>query len=341
MSTVLDAAVFLLLVSAAIGLLYTVPQSGSGPGSDPDVAAEATTTLATTTATIEYAPAPDGNAADAAAVRTDRGTIVELLAETTVANARSGGEPFSRAPNHEAAVRDATHRAIARFDGDVELQVRTRWRPLPGSGLQSGLVIGPSPPDDADVHAATVAVPVDAATGTAPATPNWTLPVAEDDDAEGNDDNAEGDGDNADDDENETGDDDDATATNPDLIVGEPRITLETVAAEGGCDDLARAIAVRTVGAVFPPERTQTALTAGGAVTTATKQRYTTAGSAVDLESDTVPADAGARTRNSLLAQALTDRLETTACAGYDETAQAASAASPTTVTVSIRTWSS
>jgi len=323
-STVLDAAVFLLLVSAAIGLLYTVPQSGDGPESDPDVAAEATTTLATSTATIEYTPAPDGDAADAGAIRTDRGTIAELLAETTVANARFDDEPFSRAPTHETAVRNATRRAIARFDGDVEIQVRTRWRPLQGSGLQAGLVVGPSPPDDVDVHAATVAVPVDAATGTAPATPNWTLPVADATNDEADDDDA--------------GDGADADAAS---ITGEPRGTLATIAAEGGCDDLARSIAVRTVGAVFPPERTHTALIAGGAVTTATKQRYATASSAVDLNSDVVPDDAGARTRNSLLAQTLTDRLEPVACEGYDKTAQAAGASSPTTVTVSIRTWSS
>lgn len=313
-STVLDAAVFLLLVSAAIGLLYTVPQSGTAPESDPDVAATSTTTLATTTATIEYAPAPDGDADGGAATRTDRGTVAELLAETTVANARFDGEPFSRAPNHEAAIRDATRRAIASFDGNVEIQVRTRWRPLPGSGLQGGLVVGPSPPDDADVHAATVDVPIDAAAGTASATPNWTLPVADGDDGG----------------ENESA-----------SIAGDPGATLATVAAEGGCDALARSITVRTVGAVFPPERTNTALLAGGDVTAATKQRYATAESAVDLDADVVPDDAGARTRNSLLAQTLTDRLETTACEGYDDTATAANRAAPTTVSVSIRTWSS
>ncbi|GAB3686198.1 hypothetical protein GCM10028857_17890 [Salinarchaeum chitinilyticum] len=311
-STVLDAAVFLLLVSAAIGLLYTVPQSGTAPESDSDVAATSTTTLATTTATIEYAPAPDGDAGDGGATRTDRGTVAELLAETTVANADFDGEPFSRAPNHEAAVREVTRLAIASFDGDVEIQVRTHWRPLPGSGLRGGLVVGPSPPDDADVHAATVAVPIDAAPGTAPATPNWTLPVS----------------------------DGDAGGENASSIAGESRATLQTIAAEGGCDTLARSIAVRTIGAVFPPERTDAALLAGGDVTAATEQRYATAGSAAGLDAGIVPDDAGARTRNSLLVQALTDRIEPTACEGYADTAAAANRAAPTTVSVSIRTWS-
>lgn len=334
-STVLDAAVFLLLVSAAIGLLYTVPQSGDGTENDPDVAAEATTSLATATATIEYAPAPDSDADGAGTPRTDRGTIAELLAETTVANARFGDEPFARAPNHEGAVRNATRRAIARFDGEGAIQIRTRWRPLPGSGLRGGIVVGQSPPDDADVHAATIAVPVDTASATGPATPNWTLPVG------GADFDGEGSGGMGSGGDSSSGGDGSGGAYSDASIAGEPRATMETVAADGGCDDLARSIAVHTVGAVFPPERTDTALVAGGDVTAATKQRYATAGSAVDLDGDIVPDDAGARTRNSLLAQSLTDRLEPTACEGYDDPGDAASRASPSTVVVSIRTWSS
>lgn len=158
-STVLDAAIFLLLVSAAIGLFYTIPESDEA-GADPDVAAETTTTLATSTETIEYRPAPSGDVADGTANRTDRGTVAELLAEATVANARLGGEPLTHSPNHEAAVRNATSDTVRQFGGDVEVQVRTRWRPLGASGPRGGIVVGPSPPTDADVHAATMAVPV-------------------------------------------------------------------------------------------------------------------------------------------------------------------------------------
>lgn len=167
-STVLDAAVFMLLVSAAIGLLYAGPQAGDDADPDPEVAAETATTLATSIETVEYAPAPNGDREDAGTERADRGTIAELLAETTVANARLDDEPLTRAPNHEAAVRNATLETFRRAGPAARVQVKTQWQPLTGTGVRGGIVVGSSPPDDADVHAATTTVPVGTATAARP-----------------------------------------------------------------------------------------------------------------------------------------------------------------------------
>jgi len=312
-STVLDAAVFLLLVSAAVGILYTVPQTDDG-AADPDVAAESATTLATSIETIEYAPAPDGDREDAASARPDRGTIAELLAETTVANARLDGEPLTRAPNHEAAVRNVTRRTIHQIGADVRIQVRTQWRPLPGSGLRSAILVGPSPPDDADVHAATMEIPVSTAASAGPTRVRWggsEVPDSDDGQAAGN------------------------------ALERPPSRTesLESIARRAGCRGLGEALGARVVGSAFPPGPTEQALRADGEPTELAETRYDTTATAVDVDPGTFHAEMEPRRRNRLLATELARTFATT-CEGYDSPAIAAERAAPGTVTVSVRTWS-
>lgn len=314
-STVLDAAVFLLLVSAAIGLLYAAPQTDEDGAADPDVAAETATTLATSIETIEYAPAPDGDRADAATTRPDRGTIAELLAETTVANARLDGEPLTRAPNHEAAVRNATRRTIHRIDSDVRIQVRTQWRPLPGSGLRGGVVVGPSPPEDADVHAATMTVPVGTAASAGPARSGW----------KGIDTPDLGDG--------EVGGGD-AYDSPPGRSA-----SLASVASRAGCDGLGRILADSVVGSAFPPGPTKQAFRSGGEATELVEARYDTAATALEVDPNVFHAEMQPRRRNELLADELAERFTAT-CEGYDSPTVAAERAAPDTVVVSVRTWS-
>ncbi|WP_144060747.1 hypothetical protein [Salinarchaeum sp. Harcht-Bsk1] len=313
-STVLDAAIFLLLVSAAIGLLYTVPQTGDDARADPDVAAETTTTLATSIATIDYVPTADGDADSSTTNRSDRGTITELLAETTVANAELRGEAFTRAPNHEAAVRNATRRTIRRIDGDVEVQVRTRWRPLSGSGLRGGIVVGPSPPADADVHAATMRVPVGTGTSVGAARPDWFAPTAppwtELETVESADDRRFG-----------------------------RRTSLETVTARGDCRGLAGVLAARAVGTAFPPEQTAIAMREESNAAEAIETRYVTAGRALGLRQDGLPLNDDVRHLSGFLAGELAAPFQA-ACEGYETPEIAASRAAPEIVTVSVRTWS-
>ena len=313
-STVLDAAIFLLLVSAAIGLLYTVPQSGDDATADPDVAAETTTTLATSIATIDYVPAPDGEADASATNRSDRGTIAELLAETTVANAEFRGAAFTRAPNHEAAVRNVTRRTIRQIDGDVEVQVRTRWRPLDGSGLRGGIVVGPSPPADADVHAATMRVPVGTGTSVGAARSEWfaleALPWVDGGDVD-----------------------------QPiDGQIGR-RTSLEAVATRGGCEGLTGALAGRVVGTAFPPERTAIAMRTESDAASNIETRYATAGRAIGQDPSSLPLNGDVRELNGYLASTLAEKLRV-ACGGFDTPEAAGRRAAPDTVLVSVRTWS-
>jgi hypothetical protein len=317
-STVLDAAIFLLLVSAAIGLLYAAPQSDDDATPDPDIPEAASTTLATSTATIEYVPAPDGRADDSAGNRTARGTIAELLAETTVANARLDGDAFTRAPNHERAVRNATRRALAHLDGEVAIQVRTRWRPLGGSGLRGGVTVGPEPPADADVHAATMMVPVGTATSAGAAQSDWQISGAVDSNG------LPGDG-------SDTAGDHSALRHGRDTSVA-------AVADDAGCGGLAHVLGSRVVGTAFPPERTTLAVRAGGPSTATTERRYATAARALGLDPASLPLER-VRLANELLATTLARPLAAT-CRTYDSPTSAARRSAPGVVLVSVRTWS-
>lgn len=153
-STVLDVGLCLLLVSAAVGVLYAAPTGSSDDGGD--VAASGATTLATSTATVEYTP----TAGDASSI--DRGTVASLLARAALANATVDGASLTSDDAYVDAVRARTRRALAGVSGDARVRASAHWRPLPGSGLRSRVAVGPRPPPDADVHAATLAVPVGA-----------------------------------------------------------------------------------------------------------------------------------------------------------------------------------
>lgn len=312
-STVLDAAIFLLLVSAAIGLLHAIPDAEGGD-SDPDVAAEATTTLATSMQTIEYRPAPGGDAPAGTANRTDRGTIAELLASATVANAQFRGEAVTSSPNYEAAVRAAAERTIHGFTDDVEVQIRTRWRPLDDSELRGDVVVGPSPPMDADVHAATIAVPV--GTGGAAGSPR--------------------DGGSA--------QDDGVPATAITVPVdtedagGAAREGWSgTVAAD--CGELAAAVASDVVGTAFPPERTAIGMRVPGAQKDLLEARYDVAANGLRFDDASYYPEMSVGARNDLLVTELAQPFRAV-CRGYDSPEAAAERANPDAVLVSVRTWS-
>lgn len=354
-STVLDVALFLLLVSAAIGLVYAAPRAGGPaaggtPDVDPDVAAEATTTLATTTTTVRYAPAGAG---EDAPQQPARGTVAEHLAAATVANAALEDRPLHQAPRYEAAVRNATRATRSRIQAGTAVQVRTRWEPLPGSDLRGELVVGPSPPPDADVHAATLAVPVASARETGIGAPAWTeaaggWPGNTTASGRAGDDSG-GDAGTADD--SRTGADVPAASLAGESVAAPTNRTLVEVAERRGCAGVATAVARRVVGARFPPERTGVALRArggprvGGDLRERTVARYRTAAVAAGLEPGDVPVDVegsdgdAARATNAALVRGLADDLEPTACS-YGTATAAAEAAEPDAVTVVVRTWS-
>lgn len=151
-STVVDVALFLLLVSAAV---LSVATAG---GHERDVVAagrdEATVeTLATATATVRYDLARDPRTNETIE-RVRHGGLAELLAEAAVASVAVDGEQISPyAGGFVAAVGEAVHPAL-----DGRTQVTATWTPYPGSHLRGRVTVGPSPPPDARIHAATLAV---------------------------------------------------------------------------------------------------------------------------------------------------------------------------------------
>lgn len=153
-STVLDVTLCLLLVSAgAVTLATTTPSDQStGPST---AASDRAQTLATTTATVEFAPA-GATEEDASWSRTRNATVAALLADAAVRNLSVGGTPVSAGRGRfERAVDEVTRATV----GAVGVSVVARWRPFPDASVTAVTAVGPSPPSDADVHAATVSVP--------------------------------------------------------------------------------------------------------------------------------------------------------------------------------------
>lgn len=168
-STVLDASLAVLLIGGAVIALAGAPtQPTDDVGSD--AADGAANVLASTTASVEYSMAPAAEHADPSIVafpeqprsgpgfrRRAHGTVASVLAAGTVGDAGIDGEAFSHAT--ESLASKAGEIAVATLErGDVRVQIRAVWRPFPEAKLRGTLVAGPTPPPDADVHAATVAV---------------------------------------------------------------------------------------------------------------------------------------------------------------------------------------
>lgn len=313
-STVLDAALFMLLVAAAIGLLYAVPDGGDAGGSDRTVAPATATTLATSIQTVEYAPGPAG---DRGPERDARGTTAELLATATVAEARLDGDRLVAAPNYTAAVREAATATLGRLGHDLEGQFRTRWTAMEGADLEGGLVVGPAPPADADVHAATLDVPLGTRSETGPGATGWASGALEND-----------------------------SVGSPDTVGR----SMRDIAHDDGCEGVATAVARRVVGTLYPPQQGRTALLAGEDPAERTGERYERAADAVFTGGQSLPASvtdgepgSGAervREANALLEDGLADHVESTACSSISGPKAAAAAARPQVVTVTVRVWS-
>jgi hypothetical protein len=176
-STVLDAALCLLLVSAGAVTLVTVPDAGgagarsdagtSGIAADsPDRADALATTLTTATASVNYSLAPGARRASGTRVafphtdgpqfeRTSRGTLAGLLADATLAGVRVDGTRLDHAGDEfRRGVRARTLEAVG-----ANTQVVAAWRPAPEGPVAGQFVVGPDPPADRSVHAAVVRAP--------------------------------------------------------------------------------------------------------------------------------------------------------------------------------------
>jgi len=164
-STVLDVAVALVLISASVTLLFVfVAQDDAQPV--PVEADRTAETLVATTASPQYTLEPavdhaeDGifRTEDAGEFeRTEYGTTLGLLGDVTVINASFWGKEYSRAGVElEESVEGATLSEISRMDHDVRLEAV--WRPYEGSGIEGSAGVGQSVPPNEDVSSVTMTV---------------------------------------------------------------------------------------------------------------------------------------------------------------------------------------
>jgi hypothetical protein len=162
MNAALDAGLCLLLVGAAVLGLVTVPDpvETSDDGRS-DAVAES---LATTTAAVNYSlgSGGEGVASDPKADgprsvdRTAHGSLAGLLARAAAGDVEVDGTGLSTARDgFRAAVREAV---AARYEF-AGLRVEAVWRPYRGAPIGGRVAVGPDPPADKTVHAATLSVP--------------------------------------------------------------------------------------------------------------------------------------------------------------------------------------
>lgn len=163
-STVVDVALCLLLISAAIGTLG-LPD---GPSTErPARPAPAATAEALTTGSVSVAyeldtgglVGPDGSGGDTG--ETDRvahGSYAALLAEAAVENATLDGRPLSDASDgFERGVAAAVSNATRATGGRT--RVEAAWTPYPGAPTRGVASAGPRPPQNGPTAAARVTVP--------------------------------------------------------------------------------------------------------------------------------------------------------------------------------------
>jgi len=153
-STVLDALLFLLLVSGAVVLL-----GGShAPATRATTAHETADVLGASTATVTNPADTGSEPSNATDDRPVSGTLAELLAAAAVANATlDATELTASTDGFERAVTATVTSQVSDRTGGT--QVTAVWRPYPGAPLQGAVTAGPAPPSDTEVHAATLIVP--------------------------------------------------------------------------------------------------------------------------------------------------------------------------------------
>lgn len=139
-STVLDVAVALLLVGAAVATLAAAPAPSTRPAAPvADATAERVATVTTTV--------PVGGE------RRSHATLAGHLAAAAVDGARLDGDPVVETP-YPARVANETDALTGH-----RVSVTARWEPYPDAPLLGTVVVGGCTPPDAEVAARTLTVP--------------------------------------------------------------------------------------------------------------------------------------------------------------------------------------
>jgi hypothetical protein len=299
-STVLDAAVALLCVSAAVGAVVTAG-AGAGPGVDggfdatgrsdaPARADRLAGTLATSTGSVNYTLAPGAQYAEeslvafpqssgAAFQRRDRGTLAALFARAAVRDVTVDGDWLTHAHvDYTRAVRTAVETAAT----DPRFQAVAVWQPYPGTHVGGRVTAGRPPPPNATVHAATLTLPSGA-------------PSARE------------------------------SARN---------------ATDGGFSAVATVVAEHLVVALFPPDRSRQALQDDYPVAALTAYRYRRAGQRYGVDVSGPLADERAGAANRRLVGPVAAAVERDLRARFSDPQAAARSVRLDTVRIVVRTWS-
>jgi hypothetical protein len=165
-STVLDVALALLLISASVTLMFVFLEEETRE-SVPVEADRTAETLAGVTTTVEYSldetvEHDDANifteGDDHAFERSTHGTIPELLAEGAVGSVEFWGIEYTReSADLTQSVDGAVRNETTVMDHSVRLDAI--WRPYQGASITGRTGAGQRVPPDADVHSVTMSVP--------------------------------------------------------------------------------------------------------------------------------------------------------------------------------------
>ncbi|RDZ65514.1 hypothetical protein C5B90_03905 [Haloferax sp. Atlit-12N] len=165
---VFDVTVCLLLVSASIGLVVTADAGASTSADHAAIDADGVaSSLATSTATVNYSLAPGVEAADPSLLdadgvdpreldRTAHGSLAGLLARATLGATTIDGVRLTRARD------DFRTRTAARVASELPtrgISVAAVWTPFLGAPVRATDDLGPESPSSATVHSATLDVP--------------------------------------------------------------------------------------------------------------------------------------------------------------------------------------
>lgn len=134
LSTALDVSLCVLLVSAAVLTLSTIPDDGKRPSTSP----------AATLGMLGAVTEPTGDRHEA--------TPIERLAAAAISDARMGANQQDR---QRAVVRNLLNRTTG------NRQVLVRWEPVPGLPVHGSVEVGPTPPESAAVDTTRTVIPLD------------------------------------------------------------------------------------------------------------------------------------------------------------------------------------
>lgn len=170
-STVVDVAVALVLISGAIGVLAVVPSEKSEPVSDRSYTVEtlsATTVNFTYSVDSEIATVDTDHLVDSEHEQRDttyafEGSLARGLAVAAITNsttAKRHSDNSRRKPNNHSFVR-ALESALAETQllDSSQRQVHAVWKPFDGANISGTVSFGPAPPSDVDTTISHLTVP--------------------------------------------------------------------------------------------------------------------------------------------------------------------------------------